>query len=134
MRAATLKMTEIRTKTISGASNHASVGVFTPSMTSSGLTSLPSGPASNAPKTMPIRENATRMAPCRYPIPASDTQQRGIIGCNMAFWREDIVAVNGFDEDYTGWGTGEDSDIGTRLDHLGRRRKFLYESEAGHAA
>ena len=44
----------------------------------------------------------------------------------MAFWREDIVAVNGFDEDYTGWGTGEDSDIGTRLYHLGRRRKFVY--------
>jgi glycosyltransferase involved in cell wall biosynthesis len=55
-----------------------------------------------------------------------DTAQRGIIGCNMAFWRDDIVAVNGFDEDYTGWGTGEDSDIGTRLYHLGRRRKFVY--------
>ena len=55
-----------------------------------------------------------------------DTRQRGIIGCNMAFWREDLVAVNGFDEDYTGWGTGEDSDIGTRVYHLGRRRKFVY--------
>ncbi len=44
----------------------------------------------------------------------------------MAFWRADIVAVNGFDEDYTGWGTGEDSDIGTRLYHLGRPRKFVY--------
>ena len=55
-----------------------------------------------------------------------DTKQRGIIGCNMAFWRDDIVAVNGFDEDYTGWGTGEDSDIGTRLYHLGRQRKFVY--------
>ena len=55
-----------------------------------------------------------------------DTRQRGIIGCNMAFWRDDLVAVNGFDEDYTGWGTGEDSDIGTRLYHLGRRRKFVY--------
>jgi glycosyltransferase involved in cell wall biosynthesis len=64
----------------------------------------------------------------RWPISIirRDTRQRGIIGCNMAFWREDIVAVNGFDEDYTGWGTGEDSDIGTRLYHLGRRRKFVY--------
>ncbi len=42
----------------------------------------------------------------------------------MAFWREDLVAVNGFDEDYTGWGTGEDSDIGTRLYHLGRPAKI----------
>lgn len=64
----------------------------------------------------------------RWPLPIirRDKEQRGIIGCNMAFWREDILAVNGFDEDYTGWGTGEDSDIGTRLYHLGRRRKFVY--------
>jgi glycosyltransferase involved in cell wall biosynthesis len=55
-----------------------------------------------------------------------DTRQRGIIGCNMAFWREDLVAVNGYDEEYVGWGTGEDSDIGTRLYHLGRQRKFVY--------
>jgi hypothetical protein len=61
-----------------------------------------------------------------FSIIRRDTRQRGIIGCNMAFWREDIVAVNGYDEDYTGWGTGEDSDIGTRLYHLGRRRKFVY--------
>jgi glycosyltransferase involved in cell wall biosynthesis len=61
-----------------------------------------------------------------WPIIRRDTRQRGIIGCNMAFWRADIVAVNGFDEDYTGWGTGEDSDIGTRLYHLGRPRKFVY--------
>lgn len=61
-----------------------------------------------------------------FTIVRRDTRQRGIIGCNMAFWRDDIVAVNGFDEDYSGWGTGEDSDIGTRLYHLGRRRKFVY--------
>lgn len=64
----------------------------------------------------------------RWPLPVvhRDTRQRGIIGCNLAMWRDDIMAVNGFDEDYTGWGTGEDSDIGTRLYHLGRRRKFIY--------
>jgi glycosyltransferase involved in cell wall biosynthesis len=64
----------------------------------------------------------------RWPIPIvrHDTEQRGIIGCNIAFWRNDIFAVNGFDEDYTGWGTGEDSDIGTRLYNLGRQRKFVY--------
>jgi glycosyltransferase involved in cell wall biosynthesis len=64
----------------------------------------------------------------RWPLPLvrRDMKQRGIIGCNMAFWRDDLVAVNGFDEAYTGWGTGEDSDIGTRLYHLGRPRKFVY--------
>ncbi|MGO8766951.1 MAG: glycosyltransferase family 2 protein [Limisphaerales bacterium] len=64
----------------------------------------------------------------RWPLPIihRDTKQRGIIGCNMAFWRDDLIAVNGFDEDYSGWGVGEDSDIGTRLYHLGRQRKFVY--------
>ena len=64
----------------------------------------------------------------RLPIPIirRDTAQRGIIGCNLAAWRDDLVAVNGFDEEYSGWGIGEDSDLGTRLYHLGRRRKFVY--------
>lgn len=64
----------------------------------------------------------------RWPLPLirRDTRQRGIIGCNMAFWREDLQAVNGFDEEYSGWGVGEDSDVATRVYHLGRRRKFVY--------
>lgn len=61
-----------------------------------------------------------------FPLVRRDTAQRGIIGCNMAFWRDDLFAVNGFDEDYVGWGIGEDSDVGTRLYHLGRKRKFVY--------
>ena len=61
-----------------------------------------------------------------WPIIRRNQEQRGIIGCNMAFWREDLLAVNGFDEAYTGWGVGEDSDLGTRLYHLGRPRKFCY--------
>ena len=69
---------------------------------------------------------ATKGIRLPFPIIRRDTKQRGIIGCNMAFWRADIFAVNGYDEDYTGWGTGEDSDIGTRLYHLGRQRKFVY--------
>jgi glycosyltransferase involved in cell wall biosynthesis len=61
-----------------------------------------------------------------FPVVRRDQAQRGIIGCNMGFWRDDLVAVNGFDEGYSGWGIGEDSDVGTRLYHLGRRRKFVY--------
>jgi glycosyltransferase involved in cell wall biosynthesis len=64
-----------------------------------------------------------------YPVVLRNTGQRGIIGCNMGFWREDLLAINGFDEEYIGWGIGEDSDLGTRLYHLGRPRKFVY----GHA-
>ncbi len=61
-----------------------------------------------------------------WPVISRNAGQRGIIGCNMGFWRDDLMAVNGFDEEYTGWGIGEDSDVGTRLYHLGRQRKFVY--------
>lgn len=61
-----------------------------------------------------------------FPIVQRNTAQRGIIGCNLAVWRDDLIAINGFDEEYSGWGIGEDSDMGTRLYHLGRRRKFVY--------
>jgi hypothetical protein len=60
------------------------------------------------------------------PVIFRNKKQRGIIGCNMAYWREDIVAVNGFDEDCKGRGIGPDSDLGTRVYNLGRRRKFVY--------
>jgi FkbM family methyltransferase len=53
-------------------------------------------------------------------------KQRGILGCNMAYWREDVLAVNGFDETYLGRGIAPDSDLGTRIYNLGRRRKFVY--------
>jgi glycosyltransferase involved in cell wall biosynthesis len=42
--------------------------------------------------------------------------------CNLAVWREDLLAINGFDEGFEGWGH-EDADLVVRLFHLGRRRK-----------
>ncbi len=64
----------------------------------------------------------------RWPLPIirRNQGQRGLIGCNLAIWREDLVAVNGFDEAYEGWGIGEDSDLCSRIYHLGRHRKFVY--------
>ena len=44
----------------------------------------------------------------------------------MAYWRADVVAVNGFDESYMGRGMGADSDLGSRIYNLGRSRKFVY--------
>ncbi len=54
-----------------------------------------------------------------------DTDLYGVLGCNLAAWRADLVAVNGFDEAYEGWGR-EDSDLVLRLYHLGRQRKFVH--------
>jgi glycosyltransferase involved in cell wall biosynthesis len=61
-----------------------------------------------------------------FPVIFRDQKQRGILGCNMAYWRDDIIAVNGFDESYIGRGMGADSDLGSRIYNLGRRRKFVY--------
>lgn len=48
---------------------------------------------------------------------------KGIKGCNMAAWRQDIYAVGGFDEAFTGWGH-EDADFVARLSNAGIKRKL----------
>lgn len=45
-------------------------------------------------------------------------------GCNQGFWRRDLCAVNGFDEDIVGWGP-EDKELCARLEHSGVRRQTL---------
>lgn len=59
------------------------------------------------------------------PIVKENTDMYGLLGCNLGIWREDLLAVNGFDEDYEGWGR-EDSDLGARLYNRGLRRKMIY--------
>ncbi len=46
---------------------------------------------------------------------------QGAKTCNLAIWRADFIAVNGFDHVYTGWGM-EDSDLVIRLIKNGVRR------------
>lgn len=46
------------------------------------------------------------------------------LGCNMGFWREDAIKVNGYDEFYVGWG-GEDYDFAIRMLHSGLQKKSL---------
>lgn len=60
-----------------------------------------------------------------FPVVKRGREQRGILGCNLGIWRDDLIAVNGYDETFTGWGR-EDADLGNRLYHLGRDRKFVY--------
>jgi glycosyltransferase involved in cell wall biosynthesis len=46
---------------------------------------------------------------------------RGVRGCNLAIWRADLVSVNGYNEEFVGWGR-EDSELAVRLMNLGRQR------------
>lgn len=47
-----------------------------------------------------------------------------IKSCNQGFWRADLVAVNGFDEAFVGWGP-EDKELCARLQHHGVARQTL---------
>ena len=57
---------------------------------------------------------------------------RRIKGCNLAAWRDDVLAINGFDESFTGWGH-EDADFVLRLFHAGiKRTDGAYATEVLH--
>jgi glycosyltransferase involved in cell wall biosynthesis len=67
---------------------------------------------------------------------------RGARSCNLAIWRRDLMAVDGYDADYAGWGK-EDSDIVVRLLRAGVARKdgnfatgviHLWHAEADRSA
>lgn len=47
-----------------------------------------------------------------------------IKGCNLAFWKKDYVAINGYHNGFQGWGS-EDYEFGARLLHSGVKRKRL---------
>jgi glycosyltransferase involved in cell wall biosynthesis len=47
---------------------------------------------------------------------------QGVKTCNLGVWRKDVLAVNGFDESFVGWGH-EDADFAVRLFNYGVRRK-----------
>jgi glycosyltransferase involved in cell wall biosynthesis len=47
-----------------------------------------------------------------------------IKGCNQAYWRDDLVRVNGFNEAIEGWGP-EDKELCARLAHAGIGRQTL---------
>lgn len=46
------------------------------------------------------------------------------LGCNLSFFKDDFIRINGYDEFYEGWGA-EDTDLVTRLLRLGIRKKSL---------
>lgn len=47
-----------------------------------------------------------------------------IHGCNMAYWRKDALEVNGYNEDFIGWGP-EDKEFVARLLNAGKTKRFL---------
>jgi glycosyltransferase involved in cell wall biosynthesis len=55
-----------------------------------------------------------------------------IKGCNQSYWREDLIAVNGFNEEIVGWGP-EDKELSARLKTAGiARRTVMFGAVACH--
>lgn len=55
-----------------------------------------------------------------------DQRSRKLRGCNMSFWKEDFVKINGYNESIEGWGM-EDSEMIQRLHNIkikGKRLKY----------
>ena len=45
-------------------------------------------------------------------------------GCNFSFWKKDFVLVNGYNEEFTGWGR-EDSELVLRMHNAGIEAKRI---------
>lgn len=60
------------------------------------------------------------------------TRRRGIKSCNMAFWRDDLLRLNGFNEAMIGWGR-EDAELAIRAFRAGLlRRDLRFSAQAAH--
>lgn len=55
---------------------------------------------------------------------SAGNSESAIKTCNQGWWRADLVALNGFDERYQGWGR-EDKDLAVRAFHAGLQRRSL---------
>lgn len=55
----------------------------------------------------------------------------GVKTCNFAFWKSDAEQVNGFNEDFVGWGR-EDSEFAARLMNCGVKRQNIRFSALGY--
>lgn len=70
------------------------------------------------------RKNAVRSRILSRLVSGRCRGLKGIRTCNFAVWRRDAVEVNGFNEDFVGWGR-EDSEFAVRLMNRGVSRQNL---------
>lgn len=73
------------------------------------------------------KHNAVRSWPLRmlsYFVERRSTNYRYVLGCNMAFWKKDLLNVNGYNESFKGWGK-EDNELAVRLQNSGCQLRFI---------
>ena len=79
------------------------------------------------PEHLSKKHNAVRSWPLRvlsYFVQRRSTNYRYVLGCNMAFWKKDLLKVNGYNESFKGWGK-EDNELAVRLQNAGCKLRFI---------
>ena len=70
------------------------------------------------------RGRTVRIPPLMNFAKSVDKRSRKLRGCNMSFWKEDFIKINGFNENLVGWGI-DDSEMIQRLHNIGINGKRL---------
>ena len=78
------------------------------------------------------RKNALHLPLLSRVLGVKTNSLRGIRSCNMSFFRKDCIRINGFNEDFVGWGR-EDSEFAVRMINSGVfRRNVRFSAIAYH--
>lgn len=78
------------------------------------------------------RRHTLRLPALAYWTTRPGQRRSGIKSCNMGFWRDDLLRVNGFNEAMIGWGR-EDRELALRAFHAGLlRRDVRFSALAMH--
>ena len=75
-------------------------------------------------KGLANRKNALYLPFLTKLLDKPSKKMQGIRTCNMSFWKGDLYDVNGFNENFIGWGR-EDTELAVRLFNKGKFRKNI---------
>lgn len=64
------------------------------------------------------RLNSLRLPRLSFMVRANSRSSENIKGCNLAFWKDDFIAINGYNNLFHGWGS-EDYEFAARLINTG---------------
>lgn len=83
-------------------------------------------------KGLKKRTRNLRIPPLASLYKVTDKVSHKMRGCNVSFWREDVIAVNGYNEEFEGWGR-EDSELVIRMMNNGvKGRRLRYRGIVYH--
>jgi len=76
--------------------------------------------------------NAIRMPIFASIFSKKEKSSKNVLGCNFSFWKDDFMKVNGYDNEFFGWGH-EDEELASRFVNNGLHKKNLkYSGIAYH--